>query len=268
MSNTVILKNSSVPGKQPLASQLVPGELAVNTADAKIYLKNTQGQIVEISGGGGSTGDFIPTTEKGAANGVATLDANGIILTTQLPSYVDDVLEYTTLANFPATGETGKIYVETSTNKSYRWTGSTYVYITSGAVDSVAGKTGVVTLTASDVSGLAAVATSGSYNDLSNKPVIPDVTKLVRTTTFNADARGTRVVISSSVTIPASVYSAGDAFSFYNNTASPVSIVQGSGLTLRQDGTTNTGTRTLAPYGTCFVWYDTPVVAVIGGSLT
>lgn len=84
-------------------------------------------------------------SEKGAANGYASLDSNGLVPNTQLPSYVDDVLEYANLASFPETGETGKIYVALDTNKTYRWSGSTYVYITSGAVDSVGGYTGVVT---------------------------------------------------------------------------------------------------------------------------
>ena len=93
----------------------------------------------------------IASSEKGAANGVATLDATGKVPAVQLPSYVDDVLEFVNLASFPATGETGKIYVALDTNKTYRWSGSAYVYITSGAVDSVAGKTGVVTLVKADV---------------------------------------------------------------------------------------------------------------------
>ena len=46
-----------------------------------------------------------------------------------LPSYVDDVLEYEGLDKFPKTGETGKIYTDTTTNKIYRWGGSTYVVI-------------------------------------------------------------------------------------------------------------------------------------------
>ena len=35
----------------------------------------------------------IPTSEKGKANGVATLDASGLVPSSQLPSYVDDVIE-------------------------------------------------------------------------------------------------------------------------------------------------------------------------------
>ena len=67
---------------------------------------------------------------KGTASGVAELDANGHVPASQLPSYVDDVLEGT-LSTFPATGETGKIYVDTATNISYRWSGSQYVKVAS-----------------------------------------------------------------------------------------------------------------------------------------
>lgn len=51
----------------------------------------------------------------------------GKVPASQLPSYVDDVLEYTNLAAFPTTGETGKIYVALDTNETYRWSGSAYV---------------------------------------------------------------------------------------------------------------------------------------------
>lgn len=71
----------------------------------------------------------IATSQKGAASGVAELDANGKVLSAQLPSYVDDVLEYASKANFPNAGEAGKIYVATNTNLTYRWTGSAYVEI-------------------------------------------------------------------------------------------------------------------------------------------
>lgn len=71
----------------------------------------------------------IPFSEKGANNGVAELDSAGKVLSSQLPSYVDDVLNYTTQSNFPATGESGKIYITEDTNKTYRWTGSAYVEI-------------------------------------------------------------------------------------------------------------------------------------------
>jgi len=67
--------------------------------------------------------------EKGKANGYASLDGSGLVPSSQLPSYVDDVLEFATLASFPVTGESGKIYVDTSNSKTYRWSGSTYILI-------------------------------------------------------------------------------------------------------------------------------------------
>lgn len=121
---------------------------------------------------------FTPenAANRGQPNGYASLDQNGLIPSGQLPSYVDDVMEYTNLAGFPATGESGKIYVAQDTNKTYRWSGSVYVEISAspgttddvveGAtnlyfttarasaaapVKSVAGRTGAVTLTKADV---------------------------------------------------------------------------------------------------------------------
>lgn len=58
-------------------------------------------------------------TVTGFLTSSSSLDASkltGTVPTSVLPSYVDDVLEYTAKANFPATGETGKIYVDKTTN--------------------------------------------------------------------------------------------------------------------------------------------------------
>lgn len=59
----------------------------------------------------------------------AKLDTTGKVPSSQLPSYVDDVLEYTNKAGFPTTGESGKIYIDKATNITYRWSGTTYVEI-------------------------------------------------------------------------------------------------------------------------------------------
>ena len=71
----------------------------------------------------------IPASQKGAASGVAELDSSGKVPSAQLPSYVDDVLEYDNRTSFPQTGETGKIYIAKDTNKTYRWSGTTYAEI-------------------------------------------------------------------------------------------------------------------------------------------
>ena len=83
----------------------------------------------------------IATSAKGVANGVASLDSEGKIPSTQLPSYVDDVVEgyyyngkfYQESAHSTEiTAMSSKIYVDLATNKTYRYGGSTYVEITSG----------------------------------------------------------------------------------------------------------------------------------------
>lgn len=70
---------------------------------------------------------FIST--KGQPSGLAELDSTGKVPAAQLPSYVDDVLEFSTKDQFPQTGETGKIYVAKDTNLTYRWTGTQYLEI-------------------------------------------------------------------------------------------------------------------------------------------
>lgn len=67
--------------------------------------------------------------DVGTANGVAELDSTGKVPSSQLPSYVDDVLEYASISSFPSSGDTGKIYVAKDTNKTYRWSGSEYIEI-------------------------------------------------------------------------------------------------------------------------------------------
>lgn len=80
----------------------------------------------------------LNTSLKGAVNGLAELDANGKVPSSQLPSYVDDVVEgYFNNGKFykesahttQITGETGKIYIDLSTEKTYRWSGSAFVVI-------------------------------------------------------------------------------------------------------------------------------------------
>ena len=80
---------------------------------------------------------YIPATEKGAHSGVAELDSTGKVPSSQLPSYVDDIVDgyykeadgkfyedsaYTT----EIVGESGKIYISVDTDIQYRWTGTAF----------------------------------------------------------------------------------------------------------------------------------------------
>ena len=124
---------------------------ATNVQDAleEINTKSTQGGVTGVKGNaeteyrkgnvnitpaniglGNVTNDAqVKRSEMGAASGVATLGDDGKVPTSQLPSYVDDVVEYDRKESFPATGESGKIYVAKDTNVTWRWSGSDYIEI-------------------------------------------------------------------------------------------------------------------------------------------
>jgi len=220
----VLTKKSTVAAKVPLATDLEIGELAVNTADAKLYTKHSDNTVKQLgiatndsrltdarewtastvaqaeaeqgtattrrawtaqrvfqaiaawwaasamktkldgiaTGATANSTDAqlrdrtthtgsqaistvsglqtaldgkINTTERGVSGGVATLDQFARIPASQLPSYVDDVLEYPTRQDFPASGEGGKIYIAVNQGTAadptvwWRWTGTTYVDI-------------------------------------------------------------------------------------------------------------------------------------------
>lgn len=101
---------------------------------------------------------------KGSANGYAGLDSGGKIPSSQLPSFVDDVLEYANIGAFPATGETGKIYVSLATNLCYRWSGSAYVEISASPGSTDAVPEGATNKYYTDARARAAVSATGSLS--------------------------------------------------------------------------------------------------------
>lgn len=109
------------------------GKLARAVRSLMEHLANTanpHGVTKSQVGLGNVTNDAqVKRSEMGKAGGVATLDGSGQVPASQLPSFVDDVLEYASKSAFPARGETGKIYVALDTNLTWRWSGSAYVEI-------------------------------------------------------------------------------------------------------------------------------------------
>ncbi len=149
----------------------------------------------------------VQTAQIGAASGVAGLDTTGKVPLAQLPASVVGALHYLgtwnastntptlTSSTAPSGGAGGYYIVSTAGTTTLdglsSWGLGDYVLYDSTKWDkldgqaieviSVAGRTGAVVLTAADVGGLATVATSGSYNDLLNKPAAATYTSTAYT---------------------------------------------------------------------------------------
>ena len=98
-----------------------------NTSTNPVQNKVVNSAISNLSTLVGDT--LVATQISNAIASKADLDTNGKVPSSQLPSYVDDVIEYSAKSNFPSTGESGKIYIDIATNLTYRWSGSAYVEI-------------------------------------------------------------------------------------------------------------------------------------------
>lgn len=153
-SNNVTLQELMDNGKYKIQNNVTTSQAGKGVLDAY------QGKVLNDK-----FSNYVPLSQKGVANGVATLDGDAKVPTAQLPSYVDDVIEAYVRSGATAlsstwlsltdggaalTPEKGKIYIIMSSgsyqNKQYRWSGSTYVLCNPSDVNSVNGFTGVVTL--------------------------------------------------------------------------------------------------------------------------
>jgi hypothetical protein len=105
---------------------------------------------------------YIPEADRGVANGVAELDGSGKVPAAQLPSYVDDILEYADYASLPVTGVDGIIYITLDDNLTYRWSGSAYVEVSAAVLDTDLFIEGATNLFYTDVRADARVSTGVS----------------------------------------------------------------------------------------------------------
>ena len=145
-SGTVAQGNDSrfTPASTAISDSTATGRALLTTTDASTA-RTTLGVAYGTTSGTVAQGNDSritgaeQTSNKNANSGYCGLDSSGLVAAAQLPSYVDDVLEYANLAAFPGTGVSGKIYIAADTGKSYRWSGSVYALIVAspGSTDSV-----------------------------------------------------------------------------------------------------------------------------------
>ena len=211
---------------------------------------------------------FLTTSLKGANNGLAELDGTGKVPSSQLPSYVDDVLEYANLAAFPVTGTTATIYLALDTNLTYRWGGSSYVEISPslalGETSSSAyrGDRGKIAydhsqltsgnphnVTKSDV-GLSncdntsdankpiSSATQTALNDKSDKNITLErkTASYVGVASDNGKLIEMNVATANTYTINSGIFSAGNQILISQYGAGQTTITAGAGVTLRSSG--------------------------------
>ena len=196
-------------------------------------------------------------TVTGFLTSSSSLDASkltGTVPTSVLPSYVDDVLEYTAKANFPATGETGKIYVDKTTNLTWRWGGSDYVEISpSLAIGNTASTAAAGNHTHSFTpAGSITVKTAGATNN-TLKPVTAKT--VVTDATFNTVVTGGNTTNIPNISKKTVVTSASGATASYSD-----------GILTITDGSFGTGDSVTV--GTAIAAYTELTTGVSGSKTT
>lgn len=173
---------------------------------------------------------FTPetTANRNAVNGYAGLDSSGLVPSSLLPSYVDDVLEYANLAAFPGTGTAGKIFVALDSGKTYRWSGSAYVEISASPGSTDAVTEGATNLYFSNARARAAISATGSLSYNSSTGVL----SYTAPTNVSAFTNDSGYITSSALspyllsTTAASTYQTQAGMSSYLTTASASSTYQ------------------------------------------
>lgn len=262
------------------SSNTTTGALTVNGGIGLVGNLNIGGNVAITGtitlGGGGNT---VSTSSLQVDNPTIFLASNNAA----------DVLDVGVVGQYTASGTKYNGFVRDASD-SGKWklfsgisnkpantvnfTGATYDTLYLGAIESVSTtassstSTGAI-VTAGGLGVAGAINAGGAISD--SKGNVREVPLNATTGTYTlvlADS-GKTVTATGNVTVPNSVFTVGQVVTIYNNSSSSISILQGASVTLRQAGTSNTGTRTLAQRGIATVLCVAAGEFVInGGGLT
>lgn len=218
----------------PSASNMVTGELALNTVDGKLYFKNSSGAVTLLATAT-NAGITFPLSVTNGGIGVATLSGlaygNGTsAFTAATAAQVVSVIGATAVTN-----ATNAVNATTATTANALNTGNAYT----------------------------GTAFSDSLGNLRNIPINNKTASYVLLVTDNGQCVS---ITTGGVTVPSAVFSAGQVVTVFNNSGSSQTITQGSSATMYLGGIGTTGNRTLAPYGVCTVLCTASNTFVITGA--
>ena len=186
------LYRSSTSSNTPSASDLVDGELAINTADEKLFFKNSSGVVKEIASSGGSTGDVAgPASATDGA--IVAFDGTTGKLVKSAPLTSGNVVigNGTGAPNFVAPGTGGNVLKNVGGNWTSAAGGIDAPTIVSGNTNATSGQflvasAGSITIT------LPAGPSAGDF------VVVKDGTGAAATTTFTVARNGSNIASSAS----------------------------------------------------------------------
>lgn len=293
--------NNSVTSYLDIA---IAGSLALTSASFTanaLTLANTQGNSSATNIGATTAQYYVLRVSSLAAN--VTITAPSVSKT-----YLVVNADATYSVTVKASGQTG-VSIAAGERATVYYNGTDYIKVTSSVVSNLTGTlpvanggTGAVTLTglaygngtsaftvATAAQVVAAISTTAVTNatnaTTSTTQSAKDSTTAIATTAF-ADRfrsfftgstsgtaavtdRGCLLLAASGITVPASVFAAGDAFTIYNASGSNMTITQGSSLTMSWAGNASTGNRTLAATGLATVIFTSATAcAILGGGLS
>lgn len=288
---TFLTSHQDISGKADKSATV--SNVAYDSTNAKITktINGTTSDIVTVATlktalGSMPASDVYSWAKASTKPSYAYSEITGTVPSSALPSYVDDVLEYTAKANFPTTGETGKIYVDTATNLTWRWGGSAYVEISPslalGTTSSTAyrGDYGNTAYThATDAYRLTTAKTSGFYKIATTAHGhVQSVTAVAKSdiTALGIPAQDTTYTLSGA--LASHKFTTTLTPSSGSATTSDFTLAAGTGISITDDTTnrkmtiacsvTNTDTKVTQAYSTANNWYPLLATATAGASST